>query len=110
MIDRYWAYKNAWSIDGLPAMQRGLETGEKEKVDPIHKMVGPYAPAAPFGPKSFKLSAQLKHQYIKLDRAQMQLKSALLFAMVAFLLGVLATGYAPEVFASQRGRLERLLL
>jgi len=91
-------------------MQRGLETGAKEKVDPISKMVGPYAPAAPFGPKSFKLGSQLKHQFIKLDRAQIQLKSAVLFALMAFLLGVLATGYAPTTFASQRGRIERLLL
>ncbi|SMR62990.1 unnamed protein product [Zymoseptoria tritici ST99CH_3D1] len=48
-MDRYWAYKNAWSIDGLPGMKRGVECGEKEKVEPIVKMVGPNAPSSPFG-------------------------------------------------------------
>ncbi|KAF1980969.1 pyridoxamine phosphate oxidase family protein [Aulographum hederae CBS 113979] len=45
-IERYWAYKNAFSIDGLPGMQRGLETGQKENVKPLKKMVGPRAPKA----------------------------------------------------------------
>lgn len=37
--DRYWAYKNAWSIDGLPGMKRGLDCGMRELVAPIEKMV-----------------------------------------------------------------------
>lgn len=43
-IERYWAAKNAWSMDGLPGMKRGLETGRKEDVRPVKKMVGPFAP------------------------------------------------------------------
>lgn len=43
-IDRYWAYKNAWSMDGMPGMQRALVAGKREKVAPIKKMVGPLAP------------------------------------------------------------------
>ncbi|KAB5557852.1 hypothetical protein GE09DRAFT_88828 [Coniochaeta sp. 2T2.1] len=43
-IPRYWAFKNAYSIDGLPGMKKGLEVGKKEKVEPIKKMVGPLAP------------------------------------------------------------------
>ncbi|KIV85196.1 hypothetical protein PV11_00923 [Exophiala sideris] len=39
-IERYWAYKNAFSMDGLPGMQRGLQTGLDEKVRPIKKMIG----------------------------------------------------------------------
>jgi hypothetical protein len=31
-------------MDGLPGMQRGLEAGKREKIEPITKMVGPYAP------------------------------------------------------------------
>lgn len=42
--DRYWAYKNAWSMDGLPGLQRGVATGAKDKVKPMKKMVGRYAP------------------------------------------------------------------
>lgn len=43
---RYWAYKNAWSMDGLPGMQRGLHTAVTDKVKPIKKMVGPCAALA----------------------------------------------------------------
>ncbi|EXJ74444.1 uncharacterized protein A1O5_02740 [Cladophialophora psammophila CBS 110553] len=43
-IERYWAYKNAWSMDGLPGLQRGVRTAMTDDVKPIKKMVGPYAP------------------------------------------------------------------
>ncbi|CAL3971313.1 unnamed protein product [Diplocarpon coronariae] len=46
---RYWAYKNSLSMDLLPGLQRGLETGKREAVKPITKMVGPLAPRA--GPR-----------------------------------------------------------
>lgn len=91
-------------------MQRGLETGAKENVEPIHKMIGPYAPAAPFGPKSYKMAAQLRHQLIKLDRVQVNLGSVVLMVFIAFAFGILAAGFAPAVIADQRGRLERFLL
>jgi hypothetical protein len=44
-MSRYWAFKNAWSMDGLPGMKKGLEVGKRENVAPIKKMVGPLAPA-----------------------------------------------------------------
>jgi hypothetical protein len=43
---RYWAYKNAESMDGLPGMRRAIETGTKANVKPITKMVGPLAPSS----------------------------------------------------------------
>ncbi|KAK4541623.1 hypothetical protein LTR36_007767 [Oleoguttula mirabilis] len=43
-MDRYWALKNAYSMDGLPGMPRGLAAGKREKVTPLKKMVGPLAP------------------------------------------------------------------
>lgn len=43
-MDRYWAYKNAWSMDGLPGMQRGTWAAKEFSVAPIKKMVGPLAP------------------------------------------------------------------
>ncbi|KAI2611829.1 hypothetical protein GGR54DRAFT_340220 [Hypoxylon sp. NC1633] len=43
-MDRYWALKNAWSIDGLPGMKRGLEAGRVYAIEPVKKMVGPFAP------------------------------------------------------------------
>ena len=44
MYQRYWAFKNAWSVDGLPGLQVALKTAKEEKVAPIEKMVGPQAP------------------------------------------------------------------
>ncbi|KAL1836190.1 hypothetical protein VTJ49DRAFT_5457 [Mycothermus thermophilus] len=44
--ERYWALKNAYSMDGLPGMRIGLETAKKEHITPIPKMVGPMAPRA----------------------------------------------------------------
>lgn len=41
---RYWAYKSAYSMDGLPAMRRGLAVGKQFDVAPLKKMVGPLAP------------------------------------------------------------------
>ena len=43
-IERYWAFKNAWSMDGLPGLQRGVRTAIADSVKPIKKMVGPFAP------------------------------------------------------------------
>jgi hypothetical protein len=37
---RYWAYKNAESMDGLSGMRRGVDTAKREQVQPIKKMVG----------------------------------------------------------------------
>lgn len=45
-VGRYWAHKNAWSMDGLPGMQRGLHTAGTDKVKPIKKLVGPHAGAS----------------------------------------------------------------
>ncbi|PVH76198.1 hypothetical protein DL98DRAFT_574523 [Cadophora sp. DSE1049] len=42
-IEKYWAFKNSESMDGLPGMRRGVETAKRENVKPIKKMVGPYA-------------------------------------------------------------------
>ncbi|OCK75816.1 hypothetical protein K432DRAFT_385926 [Lepidopterella palustris CBS 459.81] len=46
-IERYWAFKNAQSMDGLPGLQRAVETAQREKVVPMKKMVGRYALKAP---------------------------------------------------------------
>ncbi|KAI1803433.1 hypothetical protein F4811DRAFT_524796 [Daldinia bambusicola] len=43
-MDRYWALKNSWSMDGLPAMPRALKAGRSYAIEPIKKMVGPLAP------------------------------------------------------------------
>ncbi|KIW22765.1 uncharacterized protein PV07_11031 [Cladophialophora immunda] len=51
-IERYWAHKNAWSMDGLPGLQRGVKTALTDDVKPIKKMVGPYAPPSNGGGRS----------------------------------------------------------
>ncbi|KAI1437003.1 pyridoxamine phosphate oxidase family protein [Xylaria sp. CBS 124048] len=43
-IDRYWAFKNAYSIDGLPGLRRGLEAGKKYSIAPMKKMAGKMIP------------------------------------------------------------------
>ncbi|RKU44149.1 hypothetical protein DL546_005293 [Coniochaeta pulveracea] len=43
-MPRYWAFKNAFSMDNMPAMKQALELGRKEHIKPIKKMVGPLAP------------------------------------------------------------------
>lgn len=134
-MPRYWAYKNAWSIgeflsllisrddhvgvlsltvcsalDGLPGMAKAIETGARERVEPITKMIGPWAPAAPFGPQSYKLSNQLRYQLTKLDTTKVQLKSVLLMVMLSFLVGIVVAMYGPLLVESQRGRMGRLLM
>lgn len=42
-IERYWAYKNSESMDGLPGMRRGVDTAKREEVEPIKKLVGAVA-------------------------------------------------------------------
>ncbi|TGJ78811.1 hypothetical protein E0Z10_g9945 [Xylaria hypoxylon] len=42
-MDQYWALKNAWSMDGLPGMKRGLKAGKEFSIEPITKMVGKMA-------------------------------------------------------------------
>jgi hypothetical protein len=33
-MNSYWAYKNAWSMDGLPGMKRGTVAAKKYSVAP----------------------------------------------------------------------------
>lgn len=33
-------------MDGLPGLRRAVETARREHIEPIKKMVGPYAPSA----------------------------------------------------------------
>lgn len=71
------AYKNAWSMDGLPGMKRGTWAAKEFNVAPIKKMVGPLAPTqytAGVGWNMFQV---------------------LLIALLSFLLGSAITLYAP---------------
>ncbi|KAI6085278.1 hypothetical protein F4821DRAFT_152442 [Hypoxylon rubiginosum] len=49
-MPRYWALKSAWSMDGLPGMPTGLKTGREFAIEPMRKMVGPWAPKGRGGP------------------------------------------------------------
>lgn len=71
---RYWAWKNAQSMDGLPGMKRAVETAKREHVEPIKKMVGPHAP-----------SATRK----RLNKSR--ILSLVMVSVTSFFLGVLAT-------------------
>ncbi|PSK60741.1 hypothetical protein B9Z65_891 [Elsinoe australis] len=82
-MDRYWAYKNAWSMDGMPGMKRGLAAGEAEKVVPIKKMVGPLAAS----PGQYKTSSP----------RSFSLEHILLVALTCFVLGVLSALHGPDL-------------
>ena len=43
---RYWAWKNSYSVDGLPGLQRGVKTQKSEDVEPLKKMVGKHGELA----------------------------------------------------------------
>lgn len=43
-ISRYWALKNSWSMDGLPALHVAQKVQKEERIKPTKKMVGPLAP------------------------------------------------------------------
>jgi hypothetical protein len=75
---RYWAHKNALSVDGLPGMQRGQEVAKRENVAPIEKMVGPMAPKKYVNPYG-----------------GVQPEFVVIAAVVSFLLGCLFAFYAP---------------
>ncbi|KAK0969566.1 hypothetical protein LTS01_016170 [Friedmanniomyces endolithicus] len=74
-MDRYWAYKNAWSVDGLPGMRRGIFAGKRDKVVPIKKMVGSLVPKRYLGGKG------VAAEYV------------LLIALVSFILGMMLAMY-----------------
>lgn len=44
VMTRYWALKNSWSMDGLPALHVAQKAMVREKIEPLKKMVGPFAP------------------------------------------------------------------
>nr|POE94448.1 pyridoxamine 5'-phosphate oxidase family protein usto [Quercus suber] len=75
----YWAYKNAYSMDGLPGLPQGLRTAKEETIAPIKKMVGPLAP----------LNRKL---YRSRSR---EVSQAVLLVLTGFLLGMLVTLYGP---------------
>lgn len=91
-------------------MQRGLDVAAREGVEPLEKMTGPFAPAAPFGPKSFKFTAQMRKSMARLSTTQIQLQSVLLMVLVAFVMGMAFVIYGPLVAAEYRGRIERLVM
>ncbi|KAH8785477.1 hypothetical protein F5883DRAFT_87257 [Diaporthe sp. PMI_573] len=43
-MPRYWALKNSWSMDGLPALHVAQKARQEHRIEPLKKMVGPLAP------------------------------------------------------------------
>ena len=85
----YWAFKNSESMDGLPAMRRGVETAKRENVKPIKKMVGPYG----------EMVNQMRAQ-----RANTVSVWYLIIAvLVSFCLGIVAAVLAPSELQWLRG-------
>ncbi|KAK3319450.1 hypothetical protein B0H66DRAFT_268950 [Apodospora peruviana] len=42
-FEKYWAFKNAKSMDGLPGLEIARKTAKEENIAPMKKMVGPLA-------------------------------------------------------------------
>jgi hypothetical protein len=78
-MERYWAYKNAWSVDGLPGMKQGLLTAKQEKIAPIQKMVGPH------------VTGSVKRNQVY------DIQDLIYMAFVGFLLGILLMSYGPKL-------------
>ncbi len=76
----YWAYKSAWSIDGMPGMKRGLTAAKTHKVAPLKKMVGPLAPTR-------------YHSGLGFSVLQM-----LLIALLSFLIGLTVAWHGQTIF------------
>lgn len=77
-MDRYWAFKNAWSMDGLPGMQRGLVAAKKKNIAPMKKMVGPLAPK----------------KYVS-QSGGVQIEVVVIIAILCFLIGVMLAVCTP---------------
>jgi hypothetical protein len=43
-MDRYWAWKSARSVDGMPGMKRGVAFADQHDVKPLKKWKGAWAP------------------------------------------------------------------
>ncbi len=94
-VFRYWAYKNAWSMDNLPGMKRGLAAAKVENIAPIKKMVGPLAP------KGYHSSASAPAQGARM---------LLMIATLSFMLGVLFATYGSGLVDDMRTQNSRFRL
>ncbi|RMZ84327.1 hypothetical protein DV738_g523, partial [Chaetothyriales sp. CBS 135597] len=88
-MPRYWALKNAFSIDGLPGSKIGLKTGREFSIKPIKKMVGPHAP-----PNNTRFKTGIP------------LEQVILVALLSVLLGVLLTLHGPFLVSSVKEKLQ----
>lgn len=81
-MPRYWAYKNAWSMDGLPGMKVATKAAEDFSVEPIRKMVG-------------KAGENLA--YNRKGGRTVTLEQAIVLAMVCLAIGALAAVQGPQL-------------
>jgi len=87
-LDHYWAYKNSYSIDGLPGMKRGNLARKKWNVTPLKKMIGPMAPTA------YDAGTGVSVRY------------AILIALMSFIVGLLVASTAMNVLQPMKIKAE----
>lgn len=85
-IPRYWAFKNAFSMDHMPAMKQAVELGRKENIKPMKKMVGPFAPRTDYR-----------------SRQAVSVELAVVIAVVSLLIGALLALYGTSAVAPVGG-------
>ncbi|KPI35408.1 uncharacterized protein AB675_11658 [Cyphellophora attinorum] len=84
-MDQYWAFKNAWSMDGLPGMKRATWAAKEYDVAPIKKIVGPLGEKLAYSKGAVG------------ERRQFSLEQMILAVLVALVLGAFAATRGAEV-------------
>lgn len=90
-MDKYWAYKNAWSVDGLPGMKRGVEAAGTYGVEPIKKMVGPVGERLAYARKGTG------------GRRDFTLEQLVLAVLAALVVGAMAAVHGPGLVEGLHG-------
>jgi hypothetical protein len=91
-MPKYWAYKNAWSMDGLPGMKVGTKAAEDFGVKPIVKMVGRAGENLAYAKKG-----------LGQGRKVASLEEVLLVALVCLMLGALLAVQGPALLKQVQG-------
>ncbi|QIW95366.1 hypothetical protein AMS68_000884 [Peltaster fructicola] len=80
-MPKYWAYKNAWSNDGLPSYNHALKAAKSDSIAPMGKMVGAYS----------------KPCYTQSSKATFTPGQVILIAMASALLAAIVVLLAPSM-------------
>ncbi|KAK4943622.1 hypothetical protein LTR66_014595 [Elasticomyces elasticus] len=81
-MPHYWGLKSTYSMDGLPGMKAGLKAKDEYDIEPLKKMIGPFAPT--------KMGVIGKIDGFTLEQM-------IIVFVVAFIAGVMAVTISPDM-------------